>query len=151
MATLETLKTALNAYGVNPYRDDSSYAVSRAQRALSGRTHYVDDDTMKLFGCRINACHVDYNGLYCWILESVAHPSMGRVHRFVLFDVFGTVLTERGEMLRKTRKQAEKDKEAFFGTFDPLAHTENALREAIARDQKRISEALAVLDGACHD
>lgn len=151
MSTLETLKTALNAYGVNPYRDDSSYAVSRAQRALSGRTHYVDDDTMKLFGCRINACHVDYNGLYCWILESVAHPSMGRVHRFVLFDVFGTVLTERGEMLRKTRKQAEKDKEAFFGTFDPLAHTENALREAIARDQKRISEALAVLDGACHD
>jgi len=151
MSTLETLKTALNAYGVNPYRDDSSYAVSRAQRALSGRTHYVDDDTMKLFGCRINACHVDYNGLYCWILESAAHPSMGRVHRFVLFDVFGTVLTERGEMLRKTRKQAEKDKEAFFGTFDPLAHTENALREAIARDQKRISEALAVLDGACHD
>lgn len=151
MATLETLKTALNAYGVNPYRDDSSYAISRAQRALSGRTHYVDDDTMKLFGCRINACRVDYNGLYCWILESVAHPSMGRVHRFVLFDVFGTVLTERGEMLRKTRKQAEKDKEAFFGTFDPLAHTENALREAIARDQKRISEALAVLDGACHD
>lgn len=143
---LTTLKNALNAYGVNPYRDDSSYAVSRAQRALSCRTHYVDDDTMKYFGCRINACGIDFNGLYCWILESVSHPSMGRVHRFVLFDVFGTVLTERNEMLRKTRKQAEKDKEAFLGSFDPLAHTEAALRHNVARDLKRLAETLAVLE-----
>lgn len=144
----ETLKNALQAYGVHPYRDDSSYPVSRAQRALSGRTHYVDDDTMRYFGCRINACGVGFNGLYCWILESVAHPSMGRVHRFVLFDVFGTVLTERLETLRKTRKQAEKDKEAFLGAFDPIAHTEKALRDNISRDQRRISEALSLLDDA---
>jgi hypothetical protein len=70
---------------------------------------------------------------------------MGRVHRFVLFDVFGTVLTERNDMLRKTRKQAEKDKENFLGTFDPVAHTESALRENIARDMKRCNEALALL------
>lgn len=143
--TIETLKTALQAYGVHPYRDDSSYALPRAQRALSGRTHYVDDDTMKYFGCRINACRVDFNGLYVWILESVAHPSMGRVHRFVLFDVFGTVLTERLDALRKTRKQAEKDVDAFLGTFDPLAHTEKVLRERIALDQRRIAETMAIL------
>lgn len=142
---LETLKTALEAYGTYTYRDDSSCAVSRAQRALSGRTHHVDDNTMKYFGCRINACQIDYNGLYCWILESVAHPSMGRVHRFVLFDVFGTVLTERNEMLRKTRKQAEKDKDAFLGSFYPMAHTEQALRDNVSRDLKRLAETLVVL------
>ena len=144
---MENLKSALSTYGVSLYRDDSSYAVSRAQRALSGRTHYVDPDTMKYFGCRINNCQIDVNGFYCWILESVAHPSMGRVHRFVLFDVFGTVLTERGDMLRKTRKQAEKDKETFLGTFDPVAHTEAALRKNIERDTKRCNESLNYLNG----
>jgi hypothetical protein len=143
---LETLKNALIAYGAHPYRDDSSYALPRAQRALSGRTHYVDNDTMKYFGCRINACQVDFNGLYCWILESVSHPSMGRVHRFVLFDVFGTVLTERNNMLRSTRKQAEKDKETFLGSFDPLAHTEAALRHNVAHDLKRLAETLTILE-----
>jgi hypothetical protein len=145
---LEQLKNALSAYGTNLYRDGSSYHPSRATMALSGRTHYVDPDTMKYFGCRINYCSIDVNGLYCWILESVSHPSMGRVHRFVLFDVFGTVLTERGDMLRKTRRQAEKDKEAFLGSFDPIAHTEKALRENIARDMRKCTESLGYLDHA---
>jgi hypothetical protein len=142
------LKNALQVYGVNLYRDDSSYTATRASAALVGRTHYVDPDTMRYFGARINDCGIDVNGLYCWILESVSHPKMGRVHRFVLFDVFGTVLTERGEMLRKTRKQAEKDKDVFLGTFDPAAHTEKALRAAIARNIERCTEAINYLEGA---
>lgn len=142
---MENLVKALNAYGVNLYRDDSSYPVSRAQRALAGRTHYLDESTMRYFGCRVNGCRIDYNGLYCWILESVSHPSEGRLHRFVLFDVFGTVLTERGEMLRKTKRQAEKDKEVFLGSFDPVTHTVEALRKKIARDMRACSDALELL------
>jgi hypothetical protein len=142
---MENLVQALNAYGVHLYRDDSSYPVSRAQRALAGRTHYLDEGAMRYFGCRVNACQIDYNGLYCWILESVSHPSEGRLHRFVLFDVFGTVLTERGEMLRKTKRHAEKDKEAFLGTFDPVAHTVEALRKKIDWGMRACSEALEFL------
>jgi len=63
-----------------------------------------------------------------------------------LFDVFGTVLTDRGDMLRKTRKQAEKDKESFLGSFDPVAHTEKALRQNILRDMKRCADTLTCLD-----
>ena len=144
---MENLKNALSAYGVNLYRDESSYDMSRAQTALNGRTHYLDAETIKYFGCRVNRCQIDYNGLYCWILESVSHPSEGRLHRFVLFDVFGTILTDRGDKLRKTRKQAEKDKEEFLGSFDPVAHTEKDLRQNILRDMKRCADALTYLDG----
>lgn len=143
--TLEKIQSALHAYGVDLYRDESSYPVPRAQRALSGRTHYVDDDTMKYFGARINSSHADHNGLYFYLLESVKHPSMGRVHRAVVFDVFGTVLTERNDGLRKTSKQARADLDAFLASFDPVAHTETELRKRIARDQKRLNETVAAL------
>ena len=51
----------------------------------------------------------------------------------------------RHNMLRKTKKQAEKDKDAFLSTFDPIAHTEKVLRAAVACDQLRIAETLKVL------
>ena len=61
---MENLKAALSAYGVKLYRDDSNYALSRAQMALTGRTRCVDPGTMKYFGARINNCQIDVNGLY---------------------------------------------------------------------------------------
>jgi hypothetical protein len=145
MDKTKQIQNALRAYGVHLFRDDSGYAPSRAVQALAGRTHYVDPDTMKYFGARINNCQVDFNGLYCWILESVAHPSDGRLHRFVLFDVFGTVLTDRGDMLRKTKRQAEKDKDAFLSSFDPVAHTEKALRDKLAYESMLIASTLEIL------
>ncbi len=146
MSTLEQIKTALREFGACPFQDHSSYPLPRAQRALEGRTHYVEDGTLKYFGARINSCRVSHDGLYLYLLESVAHPSMGRVHRAVVFDVFGTVLTPRVEFLRKTSKAARRDLDAFLATFDPITHTETALRAAIAHKLRECTDALAALD-----
>jgi hypothetical protein len=135
----------LNAYGINTYRDESSYPLPRAQRALCGRTHYVDDDTLRYFKARINSSHADFNGLYFYLVESVAHPERGRVHRVVLFDVFGEVLTDRGTF-RKTAHTARKDLDSFLSTFDPIAHTEKALRSLVANDTRKINETRNILE-----
>lgn len=146
MEKTKQIQNALSAYGISLFQDDSSYAWPRATHALEGRTHYLDDLTVKYFGCRVNRSAVDFNGLYCWIIESIKHPSDGRMHRFVLFDVFGAVLTERSGGLRKTARQAEKDKELFLGSFDPVAHTEMALRGKIDRNLQCIDKALEILN-----
>jgi hypothetical protein len=118
----QSLKQSLSVLRVYPYQSESCYPLSNAQRNLSGRTHYVDDDALRYFKARINSAHEYQDGLLFCLIESVGHPSLGRVHRFVAFDVFGDVVTER-ESFRRSSRQAEKDKHAFLASFDAVAHT----------------------------
>jgi len=60
-----------------------------AQRQLKGRTHYCDDSTLRYFGARINETRQDDNGLWFALRESVQPPSSKRLHRWVIFDIFG--------------------------------------------------------------
>lgn len=130
-AKTQKLVEALRSAGHYVYREESSYAVSQAQRNLQGRTHYVDDTTMKYFGARINGAHIVDQGLLFALRESVAHPLKGRVHRFVVFDVFGTVVSERigDDVFHKTAEQARKAMWTWLDAFDAVAHTKKAMRE----------------------
>src|SRR6478736_418130 len=92
------------------YRQESSYPKNNAQRNLQGRTHYVDDDTLRGFYSRIiSARHVD-NGLLFAIVTSDAidHENRKRGFRYVIFDIFGNVVE---------RNPASLDRE-FFRTSD---------------------------------
>ena len=141
---MENLINALRSIGVYQFREESCYPMDNLQRNLSGRTHYFDDSTIRYFGCRVNGDYIGSNGLYICAIESVKHPSRGRLHRFVVFDVFGSVTSERDNFFR-TADQARKAYWKFLSTFNPEKHTEDVLREKLAYDQKKIDDALKLL------
>lgn len=94
------------------YRDESQDPKHNAQRNLSGRTHYVDDDTLRYHHSRILSARVIANGLYFGIVESVALDmhNTSRGYRHVIFNLFGNVVGERPSLDEcvKTSKSAYK-------------------------------------------
>jgi len=76
------------------YRHESTNPKWNAQLNLAGRTHYVDDETLKFHKSRVlSARHTD-QGLLFAIVTSDALDWQGtkRGFRYVIFDLFGTVV-----------------------------------------------------------
>lgn len=109
--TTDALATKLKAIGLELYRERSGYPLSQAQRNLEGRTHYVDDKSIKFHAAKIISCNVLDDGLILGIVESVKagfnEQESGRVYRPVFFDVFGNDIYRPDiENSFKTAKQA---------------------------------------------
>jgi hypothetical protein len=143
------LTAALKAFGTYPMRDDSSYPLQRAQRALSGRTHYVDDDTLTGLKCRILRCITSHHGFYCLIQESLPHGRFDgpRERRNVLFDVFGTVVSDR-DIWHKSAKSADREYSelcAWMDSQEACDKLTETLRANIKTEKARQSDALPAL------
>lgn len=84
----------------NLYRTESSHTKTNAQRNLCGRTHYVDDDTLRHHKSRILSARVVDNGLLFAIVESVAADYEGKTRgfRYVIFDIFGHAIGKRNAL-----------------------------------------------------
>jgi hypothetical protein len=72
------------------YQNKSDYPKANAQRNLCGRTHYVDDDTLRGFYSRIISARETDGGLLFAIVTSDAkdYQNKPRGFRYVIFDVF---------------------------------------------------------------
>lgn len=124
-----------------------------AQRALQGRTHYVDDDTLRFFHSRINSVRIECEGLLFLLVESVASDfrNTSRGFRFVAFDVTGTVVNDRynSDTLLNTSAKAWKACEEWLAGFDPVEHYRGAIRDAVSaleRQAESLKGALAKLE-----
>jgi len=108
-----------------------------AQSMLEGRTHYVDDNTLRFFDCRIKSAQPATFGLFYRITESVSLPTGGRGFRTVLFDLGGQVVYRPAleEMEDKTEK-AEKAFYKWFETFDIQTYYCDQIRERIIRTNR---------------
>ena len=128
------LHDLLRSIGSAPFRSESGHPQWDAQRNLMGRTHYVDDDTLKGFKARILDAGLAHDGLTYWLIESVGSKPTDprRNKRFVAFDVFGTCLVGRNDW-KATSAQCDKLRHAWIDSFDAVAHTEQALRERAKR------------------
>ena len=133
------------------YQDHSGYAKINAQRNLQGRTHYVDDDTLRCFRSRIDYAGHHAGGLLFAIVtrDSLDHEHKTRGSRYVIFDLFGTVI-ERTKMEEAFRTNAQARK-AMYAALDKL-DTEAITREGIeqanrhhAREMEQIQADLARL------
>ena len=129
--------------------DDQSYDPEyNAQRNLEGRTHYVDDATLRCFRSRILLTAINADGLLFGLVESVSlnpdHTARG--FRSVVFDLFGTIINRKGlDDCRKTRAAAEKDMRRTMQSVDALAHTLTAIDEqkrAYGRDLDDFAQAI---------
>ncbi len=76
---------------MNLYKDESSHALSMAQSNLWGRSHYVDDDTLRYHKSRITHCEILAGGQYLLIVEGYAvdYRNTVRAFRGVIFDTDG--------------------------------------------------------------
>jgi hypothetical protein len=105
---------------MNLFRRESDKPKYNAQRNLMGRTHYVDDDTLKFHKSRVLATYVIDDGLLFAIITSDAlnWENTKRGYRYVIFDVFGTVLD------RPDLKEAYSTKKA---AIEAMWHTANKI------------------------
>ena len=125
--------------------DRHSYdAKACAQRNLSGRSHYCDDDTLKYFHSRIQASWTACGGLVFVIVESAAsdYKNTSRGFRFVAFDLFGTVISARAdsETLHKKSDKAHSDACAWLESFDVLAHYRAEMVERAESMERRAAD-----------
>lgn len=129
---------------MNLYREESANAKYNAQRNLSGRTHYVDDDTLRFHKSRILRTHITDNGLLFGLIESCALDmnNTSRGFRPVIFDIFGTVINERAKLedCLKTRAAAEKAFWREINNIDAGTHTILAIEEHKQRHIRECNE-----------
>lgn len=141
-----TARAIADACGVRPFYQRGYIAKDVAQNNLSGKSHYAEDDTLKFFHARINRCYIECNGLVLVIVESAAKDmnNASRGHRFVAFDLFGTVINERerADEMHSTSDKALADMRTFLDGFNVLAHYKDKLAERAAR-AKREADAMA--------
>ena len=125
---------------LNLYRNESSYPKNNAQRNLSGRTHYVDDDTLRFHKSRILSTHIPFNGLLFALVESCAidPDNRQRGFRYVILDTLGnTVDRPKLDECYKTRKAATAAMWNVINGLDAVAINTTAIeraRDYAARD-----------------
>lgn len=139
-------RTIAAAIGAPRFERTGYDAKAMAQRNLSGRTHYVGDDTLKFFSARINSARVECNGLLLVIVESTARGfnDTARTHRFVAFDLFGNVVNDRDDQDFKRSEQADRARRVWLDGFNVLAHYKQSLAERaehLTREAKNMTRA----------
>lgn len=138
---------------MNLYREESSYPKPNAQRNLSGRTHYVDDDTLRYHKSRILSTHVCDGGLLFALVESCAMDmnNTKRGVRYVIFDVFGnTIERPKLDECYRTRQQATKAMWRVLNGLDGKQITLDAIASAEryhTMEMDRLRKAVADLAG----
>jgi hypothetical protein len=112
------------------FSEKSSHTKYNAQRNLQGRTHYVDDDTLRFHKSRILSTHVGSNGLIFAIIESYAadYKNTRRLFRPVVFDIFGTVLSRvELDQGHKYKQAARSHLTEILNSIDAKDHTLKAI------------------------
>ena len=122
---------------------------NNAQQNLMGRTHFVDDDTLRWHKSRVLASHSFANGLLFKLTTSDAKDMRNtergiRVH---VFDVFGSHVW--GMDLQDAKPRREQADKAFNeAEFDVSAHYRKAIASKLdwmLRDAANLTKALAQL------
>jgi hypothetical protein len=136
-------QTICQAFDQNQYYSKClNTARANAQAMLSGRTHYVDDSTLRYFNSRITSAQPSTFGLFFLITESVGRESYGgkRGFRTVLFDINGqTVYRPSLEELENTSTKAQKTFYAWFESFNAETYYKDQIKEKIIKTNRQAS------------
>lgn len=120
------------------YRNESSYPKNNAQRNLCGRTHYVDDDTLRGFHSRIISARETHGGLLFAIVTSDAKDfeNRSRGFRYVIFDLFGNVVDRNPSSVdREYFKSSNKATAVMWAAINALDAAQ-ITRDAIANAER---------------
>ena len=129
---------AHDVFQVSPFELNSGYftAKEHAQKNLTGKTHYVDPDTLRYHKSRIlESYSTDHGGLFA-IIESCALDmhNTSRGFRFVVFDLGGQSLGRASlEGTYKSKAAAEKAMWIWLDDFDVVSHYIDRLGDDLRR------------------
>lgn len=143
----QTAQNIAHALGEALYQTRYTAPKAAAQNALSGRTHYVDDATLRFFHSRILACSAHHAGMFLRVIETVAldYQNTQRGYRVVLFDLTGGTVYHPGlDECHKTKGAAYRAFEAWFATFNPVEHYRALLTARAERTARQAAEMAAV-------
>lgn len=130
--------------------DQESYDGKRnAQLNLAGRTHFVDDDTLRYFRSRILASNHHDNGLLFSLIESCSgdYEHKTRVFRYAIFDVFGHCV-DRPDLAHgfKSTEAARKALYVALNAIDAIALTRAAIEREMAAYASEMHRFAAYVD-----
>jgi hypothetical protein len=135
---------AIKKQGIELFRERSGMPLNQAQRNLQGRTHYVDDATLKSFGAKVHTTHVMDDGLIFGMVESLQkgfNPEDGRVWRPVFFDLFGNIVARPPiEDSFDNIKQAQAEFWKLADTLDAQALTIEGVEKKYDVLEKELKE-----------
>lgn len=126
------------------YRSESDDPTRDAQRNLTGRTYYVEPETLRFHGSRILETYVVDGGCLFAFIESYSadYQNTTRRRRFVVFDVTGWVVKRVNlEDGWRTTKQARAAMWECLNSLDARAIT----AAAIERERENVLESLDLL------
>ena len=115
------------------YSNEHTNPRVNAQRNLVGRTHYVDDATLRFHKARILSARATSDGLLFYLIESVSldYQNTTRGFRPVIFDLCGNVVSRPNlENACRTSRQAEQLLWAEMEKIDPVASNLAAIADA---------------------
>ncbi len=124
----------------NLYRNESCDAKYNAQRNLEGRTHYVDDDSLRFHKSRINTTTITDGGLLFALVESYAVDCHNSTRLFspVIFDTSGYIISRcELEAGFKTSKQAISAMWDELNNIDAVAVTNNCIDRFIVESERQ--------------
>lgn len=116
---------------MNLFREESSSPRYNAQRNLQGRTHYVDEETLRFHKSRILSARASQDGLLFYIIESVALDmnNTKRGFRYVIFNIFGEAISRPDlEHCFKSKDAAIKAMWVVLNALDAKKHTLEAIK-----------------------
>jgi len=111
---------------------------AQAQDQLTGRTHYVDPDTLRFHHSRILRARPICSGLFFRIVESCSadYQNTRRVFRYVVFDVWGEIIARPDlEGGFSSTDKALKGFDDWLAGFDPVEYYRAKLAEKIKLTQ----------------
>jgi hypothetical protein len=123
------------------YQDRVHDPKFNAQQNLSGRTHYVDDDTLRAFKSRILSTHITDGGLLFSIVESCQGDYEGtfRVFRPVIFNIFGEVVYKPSiDESFKTRKAATEAMWDHINDLNAVSVTKEGIKRAQSQHKREM-------------
>jgi hypothetical protein len=136
----------LNQAGVYEYRENYySKPKYSAQQQLRSKGHYVDDDTLKVFGAKILDAEPILDGLFYYIRESKRDGFDGfeRIHSYVYFDIFGNVVEKMREKAKNDEcyspRQLDLSDQAYF-KINPIKYYTEKLAELAERKETEVQK-----------
>ena len=147
-----TLADLVANTGAQLYADRRSNPLAAAQDQLTGRTHYVDPQTLRYFHSRILGARSFCHGLIYRIIESTArdYDNSSRGFRYVVFDVWGQVVArpDLSDTVR-TSDKARAEFDNWLGQFDPVSYYAERCAQRAARAMKEAQRLQAVAEACC--
>jgi hypothetical protein len=133
------------------YEEYSCNARYNAQHNLRGRSHFVDEDTLRYFRGRVLNAYDSANGRLFVVVHSQIenYDNTNRVYSYAIFDLAGSVVA--GRLPHKTAAKARKECEEMLEqidadqlTLDALSYLEGRFANDISYARQKWAPALEV-------